>query len=268
MKDISDLNPMGATVNGCIASLMNTTLWQGGYAIKNVYMAEQRFAHPRMWYRGFVVNAACDMLNQAVAFPVNNIYRNVIMQSKPLSSSEQMAGGFFSGTVSSIFLTPLERIMVTQQFAGDIALSISQAVAKIFKREGVRGFVHGFTPTCTRESLGMACFFGLSLSIKKIMPKQAEESFKFFSPSFFTAGVIGGLCTTPADLIRVNMQKTGKSLKQTVIDLTASKDGVRYQALLRGCLPRMALIGALLSTLGPFSRMIPQYLPDAAFRRE
>ena len=274
MDNIRELTLKGSMLNGALSSIGTITMWQPLFMIKNSIMTGAGFPAVRSLYRGYSINACCDMTNQSVAFFSNNLFTTVIMKSKPLSSGEQILGGLFSGMMASPLLCFCDRIMVVQQLhAGDPVtkqpFTINQVIQKILKVEGARGFMRGFLPTVMRESTNAACFFGLQKTIKAETEKMIEDKKTASVVAYLISGLFSGVLTTPSDLIKTNMQKTigdFRSVTEMTKSLIKESKSGTVRALFKGCMARSLMMGCLMATMGPLSSKTPALLPECLFK--
>lgn len=274
MNDIRELTPSGSMINGALTSFGTVLTWQPLFMVKNSIMTGAGLPALKSLYRGYPINACCDISNQSVAFFSNNYFATVIMKSKPLSPMEQILGGLFSGMSASPLLCLCDRIMVVQQLhKGDPVtqkmFTINQVIREILKVEGAKGFMRGFTPTVMRESTNAACFFGLQKSIKLETEKWIEDKSTASTVAYLISGLVSGVFTTPSDLVKTNMQKTigdKSSVVEVVTGLIQKSNHGAVRALFRGCLARSGMMGCLMGTMGPLSAKIQPLLPDVLFK--
>ncbi|MFI0435079.1 MAG: MC/SLC25 family protein [Parachlamydiaceae bacterium] len=272
MSNKVELTAVGSTINGSLSSLATISLCQPLFMLKNSLMTGRGL--PRFnftLYNGYFVNVICDQTNQPLAFTINNIYSTRILEGKTPTLIESILGGCISGTLISPLNSFCERIMIVQQLHPDPqtnkALSIEQVIQKIYRIEGVKGFVKGVVPTMIRESTNAACFFG----VQKILAKEFEDVFenkeKASSLAFITAGLCAGFFTFPSDLIKTILQsnldgKENHSFKRIRAELIKQEGSNLMKHLIKGCMARTLLMGCLLGNLGFASTQIPKYLPE------
>ena len=271
MTTSHDLTLTGSTVNGTLSSFCTVLTCQPLSMVKNSIMTGKGLPGlNRGLYRGYPVNACCDMINQSIGFLANNFFAKVIMQSKPLTPGEHDLGGVFSGMVPAPLYSFCERIMIVQQVNKENpvtkkAYTIAQVVREILRLEGAKGIVRGLIPTIMRESTNFACFFGLQKSIQSETEKWIKNKHAAASVAFLISGCFAGMVTTPADLIKTNMQATlgDPSSFLKVANKLIKQNGRGAMGLFHGCLPRTMMIGSLMTTMGFFSSNIPRILPES-----
>ncbi len=272
MTTIADLTPTGALLTGTFASFGTTLGWQPLFMIKNSIMTGKGLPqmNPKNLYRGYPINACCDMTNQSVAFFANNFFNNILLAGREQTSMEKLFGGFFSGMMAAPLLCICDRIMIVQQLNNDPitkkALALQETIKKIHQQEGFKGFFRGLAPTGMRESINAACFFGLQKVLKPQIERLIESKETASSISFLVSGLVAGTLTTPADLIKTNMQSTigcKKNMLAVTKELINSSQHNVIRALFKGCLARTGMMGCLLLTLGTISNNLPNYLPNS-----
>ena len=120
---------------------------------------------------------------------------------------QKLAVAVGAGAVSSLFVTPAELIMISQQRFGG---SVVSTMKDVWGSSGARGFMRGFAPTTWREMGWTGGLFGLQSMFKRTV----QEDSKFFrrnevaSAAFasIAAGQITAVVTQPFDVVKSLMQ--------------------------------------------------------------
>ena len=281
MSLYSDLNPMGALCVGSLSSLCAVSIWQPASAIKNHLMTGKGF--PRLslaLYRGLSINILCDQTNQPLAFAINQIYYQYILQGRETTMGEKIMGGFISGTLVSPLLSLCERIMIIQQLQENPitkeGLSITQVIKKIKEIEGMRGFTKGVSLTIGREGINATCFFGIQKSLTSLFTDLLGDKEQASAIAFIISGTLAGALTTPFDLsktiIQSDLDKTRgnylQKIKASLLKESGSSVSAAVVQVAKSCLARMLLMSGLLGTLGIASTYIPKCLPKIFFKQE
>lgn len=175
----------------------------------------EQIAAPMIWkpslaYRGVMINAASIAPISGVQYAANGalqkLFINMSGNERP-GEWQKLAVAVGAGAVSSLFVTPAELIMISQQRLGG---SIASTTKDVWGKSGVRGLMRGFAPTTWREMGWTGGLFGLQSTFKKTV----QEDSKFFrrnevaSAAFasIAAGQITAVITQPFDVVKSLMQ--------------------------------------------------------------
>ena len=114
------------------------------------------------------------------------------------------------GYVESACVTPFETVKVRMQTKENMARYASSAACarEIVRAEGARGLYAGFWPTCLRNNVFNACYFGSIHWCKGFM--STPETFVEQAGQNIGVGVVAGLVATafkmPFDILKSRMQ--------------------------------------------------------------
>lgn len=276
MSTIADLNPIGALLTGSLSSFCTITVNQPISMLKNCWMTGKGLPSlSRQLYRGYPINVLCDQTNQPLAFVVNNVFYQQILQGKSATMGERIFGGFLSGALVSPLLSLCERVMIIQQLHPDPttkkSLLVTQVIKKICIIEGKKGLLKGIIPTVGREGINATCFFGIQPILAEKLDAFIGNKERASTIAFIASGAIAGALSTPFDLI--------KTITQSQLDGTKGSYFKKVKAILikehganlslwftKSCFARTFFISSGLGTLGLASTYIPKFLPKAFYK--
>ena len=127
-----------------------------------------------------------------------------------MTTRKAFLAGWITAYVESACVTPFETVKVRMQTKENMARSASSAACarEIVRAEGARGLYAGFWPTCLRNNVFNACYFGSIHWCKGFM--STPETFVEQAGQNIGVSVIAGLVATafkmPFDILKSRMQ--------------------------------------------------------------
>ena len=130
--------------------------------------------------------------------------------AEAMTTRKAFLAGWITAYVESACVTPFETVKVRMQTKENMARYASSAACarEIVRAEGARGLYAGFWPTCLRNNVFNACYFGSIHWCKGFM--STPETFVEQAGQNIGVGVIAGLVATafkmPFDILKSRMQ--------------------------------------------------------------
>ena len=134
----------------------------------------------------------------------------VSVDPNAMTTREAFVAGWCTAYVESACVTPFETVKVRMQTKENMARYASSAACarEIARTEGARGLYAGFWPTCLRNNVFNACYFGSIHWCKGYL--STPETFVEQAWQNIGVGVVAGLVATafkmPFDVLKSRMQ--------------------------------------------------------------
>ncbi|GLT62188.1 hypothetical protein SLA2020_348440 [Shorea laevis] len=219
--------------------------------LRNVMAAEG----PAALYRGMGAPLASVTFQNAMVFQIYAVLSRALDPSvstkDPPSYKGVALGGFCTGALQSMLLSPVELVKIRLQLQNNTYAKLHQAdsykgpvsVAKtIFKTEGFRGMYRGLAITVLRDAPSHGFYFWTYEYMREQLHpgcrKSGQESLKTMMFAGGLAGVASWVCCYPLDVVKTRLQAQSLSPlpKYTgIVDCfrkSVSEDG--YSVLYRG----------------------------------
>ncbi|KAK7271912.1 hypothetical protein RJT34_28182 [Clitoria ternatea] len=174
---------------------------------------------PASLYRGMAAPLASVTFQNALVFQIYAVLSRAFSQSisanEPASLKGVALGGFCTGALQSILLSPVELVKIRLQLQNTGQLTETQKgpiqVAKnIWKREGIRGTYRGLGITMLRDAPAHGLYFWTyEYTREKLHPgcrKSCGESLDTMLISGGFAGVVSWVFSYPLDVIKTRLQ--------------------------------------------------------------
>lgn len=164
-------------------------------------------------------------------------------------SSQHFISSAFARTLSGILTNPIQVIRTRFEVLGFVQYKNTfEAVGRIFKQEGFKGFFSGIIPTALRDAPFAGIYFAIYVRMKRVFEQKYGENMSLTWKTFLagmSAGIVATLLTNPFDLIRARMQY-GFFIKEEGKRYKNVRDGMRkiYKqegagGFMKGLLPRL-----------------------------
>ena len=168
------------------------------------------------------------ILQNAVVFQTNAVLCSVIdpaaSQTRPPSYKAVALGGFGTGALQSLILTPVELVKIRLQLqdlgnsshsdVGSSRPGPMQVAKNIFKTEGYRGLYRGLTITMLRDAPSHCFYFWTYQFMReKLHPgcrNTGQESLRTMIVAGGLAGVASWVCCYPLDVVKTRLQAQSK----------------------------------------------------------
>lgn len=162
-------------------------------------------------------------LQNAMVFQIyavlSRAFDSSVSSKDPPSYKGVALGGFGTGALQSLLLTPVELVKIRLQLQNNSYAKLHEAdshkgpisVAKrIFKAEGLRGMYRGLTITVLRDAPSHCFYFWTYEYMREQLHpgcrKSGQESVKTMLVSGGLAGVASWVCCYPLDVIKTRLQ--------------------------------------------------------------
>ena len=203
-------------------------------------------------YRGIIPPIMVEAPKRAIKFGANDQYRQLYMKRFGFKDNQGLAimTGVSAGiTEAFVVATPeLLKIRLQDKRNSGKYKNSTDAIQKILKEEGFRGFGKGMEATLWRHATWNGGYFGIISFIKAMLPKQ--ESKEGITMNNFVAGALGGtfgtMLNTPFDVAKTRIQsQLPGQLKYNwtipAIATIAREEGAA--ALYKGFVPKVLRLG-------------------------
>lgn len=174
---------------------------------------------PAALYRGMAAPLASVTFQNATVFQIyavlSRAFDSSVPSLDPPSYKGVALGGFGTGAIQSLLLSPVELVKIrlqlqnktqpSDQLGGPIDVARS-----ILQREGLRGMYRGLTVTILRDAPAHGVyFFSYEFMREKLHPgcrKSGQESFRTMLMAGGLAGVASWIVCYPLDVIKTRLQ--------------------------------------------------------------
>ncbi|KAL5757933.1 hypothetical protein ACOSP7_020544 [Xanthoceras sorbifolium] len=209
---------------------------------------------PAALYRGMGAPLASVTIQNAVVFQMYAItsraFDSSVPSSEPPSYKGVALGGFGTGAIQSLILTPVELIKIRLQLLSSDNARSHQAdrhkgpvdVARsILRREGLRGLYRGFAITVLRDAPSHGFYFWTYEYMREQLHpgcrKNCQESLRTMLMAGGLAGVASWVCCYPLDVMKTRLQAQSQSSPKYIGIIDCFRKSVKaegYSVLWRG----------------------------------
>lgn len=183
---------------------------------------------PFALYRGMAAPLASVTFQNAMVFQIyavlSRAFDRNVPASDPPSYKGVALGGFGTGALQSLMLTPVELVKIRLQLQrrnvpdnkNQISYKGPTDVARsIFRQEGWRGIYRGLTITVLRDAPAHGLYFWTYEYVREQLHpgcrKNGQESFRTMLIAGGLAGVASWICCYPLDVIKTRFQAQSQS---------------------------------------------------------
>lgn len=161
-------------------------------------------------------------------------YSKNYLQSKNITGNINIiTSGLFAGFIESTLVTVPSETIKTKMIKNP-TLSITH----IIKQEGLSGLYQGYTPTLVRQSLNQASRFLFYQHYKEFIMQKNQKFSPYHSlQGGVFAGIFSVIISTPADVLKTQMQEGKKERIIPIIKRIYKESGIN--GFWRGSLARM-----------------------------
>ncbi|KAL6006248.1 Mitochondrial arginine transporter bac2 [Asimina triloba] len=173
-------------------------------------------------YRGMGTPLATVTFQNAVVFQVYAVLSRAFdssSSSDPPSYRSVALGGFGTGALQSLILTPVELVKIRLQLQhhrghGEGPVNVAK---NIIRKEGIKGMYRGLTVTVLRDAPAHCFYFWTyEYSRESLHPgcrKNGQESLRTMLVAGGLAGVASWVCCYPLDVVKSRLQAQSQSQK-------------------------------------------------------
>ncbi|GFP99665.1 mitochondrial arginine transporter bac2 [Phtheirospermum japonicum] len=195
-------------------------------------------------YRGMTAPLASVTFQNAIAFQTYAILSRAVdtntASDDPPSYKGVALGGFGTGAIQSLILSPVELIKIHLQLQPKTTGPLDVA-RTIFKTEGFKGIYRGLTITVLRDAPAHGVYFlTYEYTREQFHPgcrKNGQETFQTMLLAGGLAGVASWICCYPLDVIKTRIQAQSRSSMKYAGIVDCFRRSVReegYTVLFRG----------------------------------
>ncbi|KAG6665279.1 mitochondrial arginine transporter BAC2-like [Carya illinoinensis] len=183
---------------------------------------------PAALYRGMGAPLASITFQNAMVFQINAVlsraFDSSLSAQDPPSYKGVALGGFCTGALQSLLLTPIELVKIRLQLQNNVYAKLHHAdahngpmsVAKsIFKAEGLKGMYRGLTITVLRDAPAHCLYFWTYEYMREQLHpgcrKSCQESLQTMMVAGGLAGVASWACCYPLDVVKTRLQAQSQS---------------------------------------------------------
>ncbi|XP_049411798.1 mitochondrial arginine transporter BAC2 [Solanum stenotomum] len=184
---------------------------------------------PLALYRGMAAPLASVTFQNAMVFQIyamlSRAFDRNVPASDPPSYKGVALGGFGTGALQSLMLTPVELVKIRLQLQQRNILDNKNQMTSckgptdvarnIFRQEGWRGIYRGLTITVLRDAPAHGLYFWTYEYVREQLHpgcrKNGQESFRTMLIAGGLAGVASWICCYPLDVIKTRFQAQSQS---------------------------------------------------------
>ncbi|KAK4719210.1 hypothetical protein R3W88_017548 [Solanum pinnatisectum] len=182
---------------------------------------------PLALYRGMAAPLASVTFQNAMVFQIYAVLSRAFDRkaSDPPSYKGVALGGFGTGALQSLMLTPVELVKIRLQLQQRNILDNKNQITSckgptdvarsIFRQEGWRGIYRGLTITVLRDAPAHCLYFWTYEYVREQLHpgcrKNGQESFRTMLIAGGLAGVASWICCYPLDVIKTRFQAQSQS---------------------------------------------------------
>lgn len=158
------------------------------------------------------------------------------------SSIESFCFGALARSFAGATLLPVTVIKTRYESGVYSYNSLSEALIKIYRNEGLRGLFSGLIPTLTRDAPFSGIYLMFYTQTKKLVPQSINEHVST-APINFGCGVVAGMLaagiTQPADVIKTKMQLYPQKYSSVPVSVTLVLKESGVTGFFSGMVPRI-----------------------------
>ncbi|KAL8537601.1 hypothetical protein ACS0TY_012647 [Phlomoides rotata] len=199
---------------------------------------------PFALYRGITAPLASVTFQNAIAFQTYAILSKAVDKKAgvddPPSYAAVALGGFGTGAIQSLVLSPVEllKIRLQLQNKSNTHKGPTHVARNIFRTQGLRGMYRGLTITALRDAPAHGVYFWtyeyMRESFHPGCRKNGQETFGTMLFAGGLAGVASWICCYPLDVIKTRIQAMEGPYTGIVDCFRTSVRGEGYNVLWRG----------------------------------
>ncbi|KAK4754306.1 hypothetical protein SAY87_002410 [Trapa incisa] len=183
----------------------------------NILRGIVRSEGPAALYRGMGAPLAAVTFQNAMVFQIYAVLSRAFDSSSsikdPPSYKGVAMGGFGTGAIQSLMLTPVELVKIQIQLqdrSRHRRMGPMKVARAIFRREGLRGMYRGLGITVLRDAPSHGFYFWTYEYMREQLHpgcrKSGEESLRTMLVAGGLAGVASWVCCYPLDVIKTRLQ--------------------------------------------------------------
>lgn len=175
---------------------------------------------PKMWFRGYGVNAGSMSPITALQMGVNSVVTSLLTEEKTtqLSDQQKVFAATLAGAISALVSSPAEYIMLQQQNTGLSFLGTTQ----VLMSKSVRAMLRGFTPTACRDGGFTAGYLVIPPLIQRAAMEHCDSNYESLVSvaSGVAAGVSTAILTQPFDVMATTIKSgNGANMREAFAKL-------------------------------------------------
>uniref|UniRef100_A0A0M3HWZ3 Mitochondrial ornithine transporter 1 n=1 Tax=Ascaris lumbricoides TaxID=6252 RepID=A0A0M3HWZ3_ASCLU len=202
-------------------------------------------------YAGTVPALAASVAENAVLFTAYGYCQKVVSlvtgrsEVKNMSAYENACSGSLAAVFAALVLCPTELVKCRLQSQREMHPNIHSTPMSIcramYRKQGIRSFFVGMTPTLAREVPGYFCFFGAYEVCRYYLAPIGKTKDEIGVLRTAISGGVGGMAlwaaVFPADVVKSRMQVTGSGRFSHMFVSILKNEGIR--ALYKGLAPTL-----------------------------
>ena len=185
------------------------------------------------FYRGLSPVLLFNIPKVISRFYAYDFSKNYLQTKNIQGNTNIILSGLFAGFVESTLVTVPSETIKTKMIR-----NASLKTKDIIKQEGFKGLYQGYTPTLIRQSLNQASRFLFYQHYKDYITQKNKQFSPYHSlQGGVFAGIFSVIISTPADVLKTQMQEGKKELIIPIIKNMYKESGIK--GFWRGSLARM-----------------------------
>jgi solute carrier family 25 (mitochondrial carnitine/acylcarnitine transporter), member 20/29 len=203
---------------GVVAAFIEGILLQPTLYWKNAKAQKLPFSiDPRIVYRGTAASIYNEMQMMGLQFGLTGLFKR--FNTQELGRVGDYLSAFFGGSVSAIFASPVELVMIQQQREGG---SILATIQRIASSHGTLMLFRGVAPAMVRDALYVSGFLGVTPLLQDyLMTHQKMQALEAGLCASLFGGIVAAVPSHPLDVIKTCMQGDLAKVKYTSMTSTA-----------------------------------------------
>lgn len=219
---------------GVVAAFIEGIILQPTLYWKNAKAQGLPFSlNPTIIYRGTAASIYNEMQMMGLQFGLTGLFKR--LNTQELGRLGDYFSAFFGGSVSAIFASPVELIMIQQQREGG---NMFNTLRRITSNHGNMIIFRGLMPAMCRDALYVSGFLGVTPLLQDyLMKKQSMNVIEAGLCASLFGGIVAALPSHPFDVVKTCMQGDLTRTKYSTMTLTLKtlwSEG-RFIRLFNGC---------------------------------